>query len=82
MQLIIETTGQARCVYDETINLTALGRLSITRASYVEPHSACQWLVDLAPILGPQLGPFLRRSDALAAELAWLLDHWLVSSRH
>jgi hypothetical protein len=26
------------------------------------------------------LGPFQRRSDALAAERAWLEAHWLVAS--
>jgi hypothetical protein len=82
MQLVITSTGQVRCVYDETIDLTSLGRLNVTRASHVEPHLQCQWFVDLTPVLGPQLGPFLRRSDALAAELAWLLNHWLVSSHH
>jgi hypothetical protein len=81
MQMVIEASGQVRCIYDEAIDLNALGQLSIVRASYVEPQVGCRWLVDLAPVRGPQLGPFGRRSDALAAEVAWLLCHWLLSDR-
>ena len=81
MQLVIEASGQVRCIYDEVIDLTSLGRVSIVRASHVEPQKNCQWLVDLGPLRGPQLGPFARRSDALAAEAAWLLSHWLASDR-
>ena len=31
-----------------------------------------------SPVGGPTLGPFARRSDALAQETAWLEAHWLV----
>lgn len=79
MQLVIEATGQVRCIYGEAIDLNALGQASITRASYVEPQADCRWLVDLTPVRGPQLGPFARRSDALAAEVVWLLLYWLHS---
>ena len=37
MQLLIQTNGGVRCVYDEAINLSALGRVQITRGSHVEP---------------------------------------------
>ena len=37
MELLILSAGGIRCLYAETILLTALGRLTIRRASYVEP---------------------------------------------
>ena len=77
MQLIIDPQGQIRCLYAEVIDLATLGRLSICRASYVEPNQQGQWQVDLSPVAGPVLGPFLRRSQALAAETAWLAEHRL-----
>ncbi len=80
MQLIILLGGTARCLYDEAIDLTALGQPAITRASHVEPDRHGAWLTDLSPVGGPLLGPFARRSDALAAERVWLEMHWLVAS--
>lgn len=77
MQLVIETDGTLRCIYDEALDLTQLGAAQITRASHVEPNAMGQWLVDLSPVDGPQLGPFMRRSEALAAEVAWLTAYWL-----
>ena len=80
MELIITPAGQIRAVYGEEIPLEALGLLDITRASHVEPTPDGRWNVDLAPVGGATLGPFDRRSDALAAEHGWLLTHWLVPS--
>lgn len=77
MQLIIDPTGQVRCLYSETIDLAKLGSLSISRGSHVEPDVNGHWFADLAPVSGPVLGPFLKRSEALAAEQAWLEEHWL-----
>jgi hypothetical protein len=77
MELLIDSRGQARCVYDETIDLSSLGQLAIHRASHVESDAQGGWLADLAPVGGPLLGPFLQRSQALAAEQAWLAAHWL-----
>ena len=76
MELVIETNGQVRCVYGETIDLAALGPLTIHRASHVEPDADGKWWADLAPVGGPRLGPFDWRSEALAAEVAWLEAHW------
>jgi hypothetical protein len=81
MDLIIEPSGQVRCLYDELIDLRALGCPDITRASRVEPDLAGQWWADLAPVGGPRLGPFARRSQALAAERAWLESNWLLEKR-
>lgn len=81
MELIIDSTGQASCIYSETINLAALGQLSIQRASHVEPDAQGLWLADLSPVQGPTLGPFTQRSEALSAEVVWLRENWLVKLR-
>jgi hypothetical protein len=77
MELIIERTGQVRAIYSEEIDLATLGPPVIVRASYVEPDSAGRWSADLRLLLGPVLGPFDCRSEALEAEQAWLEAHWL-----
>jgi hypothetical protein len=80
MQLIVTPHGECRCLYDESIPLHALGRLAIARGSHVEPDAEGNWWADLAPVNGPNLGPFVNRSDALAAEAAWLTANWLHSA--
>ncbi len=77
MQLVIQPAGTVRCIYDETIDLATLGALSISRGSHVEPDKSGQWQADLSPVDGPKLGPFTTRSAALAAERAWLEEHWI-----
>jgi hypothetical protein len=77
MQIIVSPDGSARTLYDEAIDLAALGGLSIRRASHVEPDDSGRWWADLAPVGGPRLGPFDRRSDALIAEHGWLETNWL-----
>ncbi len=77
MQLVISPGGSVRCLYGEAINLHALGRPIITRASHVESDETGRWWADLSPVGGPALGPFDRRSTAWAAEEAWLVTHWL-----
>lgn len=75
--MVIGPRGDIRSLYDETLSLAALGTPVIQRASHVEPDDAGNWIADLAPVSGPRLGPFARRSDALAAEVAWLEENWL-----
>lgn len=77
MILIVGLNGQVRGIYGEEIALDALGPASITRASHVEPDNQGRWLADLSPVGGPLLGPFDRRSEALAAEVSWLEEYWL-----
>ena len=72
MQLRIDHDGQVMCLYGEMIDLTVLGPLIIKRASHVEPDASGRWWADLAPVRGPRLGPFQRRSEALQAEQRWL----------
>jgi hypothetical protein len=80
MQAIVQPNGAIRCLYDETIDLSQVGQLSIRRASHVEPAAGGQWFADLSPMEGPILGPFPRRSEALAAERAWIEDHQLIGN--
>ena len=77
MQLVIEPGGAVRCIYTEDIELTALGSPVIVRASHVEPDRHGFWWADMSPILGPKLGPFPHRSEALAAEVEWLENNFL-----
>ena len=77
MQLVIHADGSASCLYDEAIDLTALGSVKIERGSHVEPDEQGRWFADLAPVSGPKLGPFERRSEALDAEQVWLEANWL-----
>ena len=77
MQLLIDPQGRVRCVYDETLPLAELGQMTISRGSHVEPDEIGQWLADLSPVGGPQLGPFATRSAALEAEREWLELNWL-----
>jgi hypothetical protein len=78
MQLVITPVGDVRYLYDESLDLSSLGSVHVQRGSHVEPDFVGQWFADMSPVGGPGLGPFLRRSDALRAEVAWLRDHWLV----
>ena len=82
MTIIVAADGSARTLYAETIDLDTLGALVITRAGSVEADEDGRWTADLGLVSGPTLGPFARRSEALAAEVVWLEAHRLaVSSR-
>ena len=78
MEFIVHADGTGRCLYDETLDLSQLGHVSIRRASHVEPTDDGRWQADLSPVDGPVLGPFARRSEALSAEVEWLQTNWLV----
>ena len=75
MEVFVTTDGTIRLFYGETIDIASLGHLIIRRASHVEPTANGDWRVDLSPSGGPILGPFNRRSQALAAEECWLNKH-------
>ncbi|QDU76854.1 hypothetical protein Pan97_39110 [Bremerella volcania] len=77
MRLLIEPSGNCRCVYSEAIDVRQIGETSIRRGSHVEPTADGQWTADLSPVNGPVLGPFSTRSEALDAEVEWLLENWL-----
>ena len=77
MHLVVDPQGVVHCLYEELIDLSALGQLSIRRASHVEPDPEGRWWADLGPVAGPRLGPYSRRSEALDAERTWLQAQWL-----
>ncbi len=77
MELVVQPDGHVRCVYNEAIDLSALGRVQIKRGSHVEPDEDGRWFADMAVVQGPRLGPFDLRSGALKAEAAWLSENWL-----
>ena len=80
MKLVISYSGECKAVYDESLELSGLGKPIIRRASHVEPTPDGRWTADLSPVGGPILGPFSLRSQALEAELNWL-DAWLCSGQ-
>ena len=79
MKLVVTPGGGVRCLYDEALDLAALGQPIIRRGSHVEPDEQGRWWADLAPVSGPKLGPYTRRSQALDAERVWLEKHWLTT---
>lgn len=72
--IVVAAGGVTRALYSEALGLAVLGRVSIRRASHVEPDDDGQWWADLSPVAGPNLGPFPLRSEALAAETTWLSE--------
>jgi hypothetical protein len=75
MVVVIDPSGTVTTIYSEIIDLASLGAQNIARASHVEPDADGNWFAHILD--GPTLGPFSRRSDALAAEVAWLTEHRL-----
>jgi len=67
--------GTIKSIYTEQINLNELGKLSITRASHVEPTVDGKWTADMSPLNGPILGPFENRTLALKEEIKWLEEN-------
>ncbi|QDU82628.1 hypothetical protein Pla110_43890 [Polystyrenella longa] len=77
MQLKVQPDGTIHTLYQDDIDLSSLGQTEIKRGSHVEPNEDAHWVADLAPVQGPELGPFLNRADALNAEHRWLETFWL-----
>ena len=70
MDLCISPNGAVTAIYGEVIDLQTLGHTTITRASHVEPDEQGRWFAQIVD--GPNLGPVAKRSEAVAAEIAWL----------
>lgn len=72
MILRFDTDGTAITIYNEVLDLRELGTPEIRRASHVEPTPSGDWTADMSPVGGDIIGTFALRSEALAAEIAWL----------
>jgi hypothetical protein len=72
--IVVRPGGRVAALYTDDLPLALLGPAAIRRASRVEPDEQGRWWADLAPVGGPVLGPFARRSGALAAENSWLAE--------
>ena len=77
MIISIDTQGHVRGIYTDDFPWRELGETLVQRASHVEPDDSGFWYADLSLSNGPVLGPFARRADAIAAEVAWLEKHRL-----
>jgi hypothetical protein len=75
--MVIDAGVTARCVRGEAISLALLGQIGISRASQFGPDDSGQ-RAGMSHVVGPELGPFAARSEALAADAAWLEQHRLV----
>lgn len=79
MVVVIDSSGTVTTLYTELFDLAVLGTQNIARASHVETDADGHWFAHI--LNGPTLGPFPRRSDALAAEVAWLTEQRLGDTR-
>jgi len=77
IEVFCRPTGHVALIYDEAIAWDALGNAKTYRASHVEPDGQGGWTADLRPVGGDVLGPFMKRSEALAAERDWLNARYL-----
>ena len=68
----IDQRGVMTTLYTEKIDLHQFGRVALRRASHVEPTDDARWIADLSPVGGPILGPYDKRSEALAAEVEYI----------
>ena len=66
--LVVGADGGPRCFYDEALDLRALGKLQITRASRAEPNVGSSSEPMWGRQAGLALGPLWRRGEAFAAE--------------
>ena len=80
MDLFVAPNGGVTAIYAEDIDLRSLGTTTITRASHVEPDETGAWFAKMVD--GPTLGPFLKRSEALAAEIDWLTRNRVNPAEH
>lgn len=81
VNVLIDDEGDISFVWsDELAELTEVGSTDIRRVSHVEP-SGKGWSADMSPVNGPILlaadgKPFSTRAAALAAERAYLSEHF------
>ena len=79
MLITVGPDGSVQAMYSEQIDLGELGPTTIQRASEIEPDHKGQWWATIyhdSP-LRTRLGPFAKRSEAIAAEIAWIEENRL-----
>ncbi|MFA5767311.1 MAG: hypothetical protein WC919_05285 [Candidatus Paceibacterota bacterium] len=77
IEMTIHEDGSIGAIHNDALApLYDEGETEISRASHVEPIKTVagdiMWQADMSPVGGPKLEPRRLRSDALAAEVAWL----------
>jgi hypothetical protein len=76
MNLLIRPDGTVECIYAESVDLSTLGTPDIERASHVEPDKQGRWWAKIKTrFCQTNLGPFPKRSAAIAAEVRFLTEH-------
>lgn len=78
MRIKISPGGSMQFIHNDRLTAAVkkrFGKVSIQRASHVEPTDDGRWTADMEPSGGPVLGPFDDRSVALKAEVKWLQDN-------
>ena len=74
--LSINSSGTITGIYDDRLaGLLENGKVTIRRASHVEPTADGRWQADMGPVGGPVLPSCRLRSEALSAEVEWLQAH-------
>ena len=77
VRISVKPDGTVVFIYDdELIPLMDMGRPATRRVSHVEPELG-GWTADLKMVGGGTLGPYRRRSDAIKAEINWLIQEFL-----
>lgn len=74
-EIVITDGGSILHLYDDALRDLIEGKITIQRASHVEPTADGRWTADMSPAFpmsGPVLGPFETRAEALAAEREYL----------
>jgi len=80
-RLKISPTGKVTAIHNDDYDFSVHGKKKIRRASQVEPNADGEWEADMS-LLGDKhkgvvLGPFSRRDQAIAAEVAYINKHEL-----
>ena len=74
---VVNNEGLTSTIYDEKVenfDFEAIGEYRIARAGRVEPDANNNFYVDLSIVdpTAPQLGPFRTKTEAVAAEVAYI----------
>ena len=70
IKLVVGVPGGVRCIYDESFDLRALGKLQITRASRAEPDAVGFLWAEVGAAGGPARRPLRTARELLLGERA------------